>query len=297
MSTPVIVIEQTKIVTPLGVRFWDVAMSAPAGGGLSVVAYRDDWPELTWNAVEGRNGVYSFRALPGLQYASSGMGDDAYWSTHPPNVPYLLSVTDPEDRYLPFQLSALLPCRGPIGIFASPLFTGLTPDPTWIPVFSLSSRPISGPVGAIRAQLQDDTTGLPASWATMTAQSTPGVAATGIADARGVISLALPYPEPRNFAFASPLGSSVKLTDQTWPVDISVFYTPSASKGPASTSLPFLEDLLQQGPAFAWANTAHSALGENFQLQFGNDLILRSLNSANGVQLPVLLVTPAGSPL
>ena len=39
------------------------------------------------------------------------------------------------------------------------------------------------------------------------------------------------------------------------------------------------------------------AQGGLFQLQFGNDLILRSQNSANGTQLPVLLVTPAGSPL
>ena len=293
MSTSVTVLESVSLVTPLGVRFWDVAMEAPAGGGLTVTAYRDVWPELTWDAVEGRNGVYSFRSLPGLQYASNGLGDDAYWSANPPTVPYLLSVVDTQNRYLPFQLSVTLPCRGLSGLFASPVSTGLTPDATWIPVFSMPSRPVPGTAGIIHAQLQDDTTGLPASWAMVTAESSSGTPTTGIADARGVISLAFPYPEPRNFALTSPLGSSVKLTDQTWPVDITINYTPKAS----GTSLPFLEDLLQQGSAFAWEDSAHSAPAGSFLLQFGNDLILRSQNSANGTQLPVLLVTPAGSPL
>jgi hypothetical protein len=293
VSTQVTVLEEISLVTPLGVRFWDVAMEAPAGGGLSVVAYRDVWPEITWDAVEGHGGVYSFRALPGMQYALNGAGDDDYWNAHPPAVPYLLKVTDPQERYLSFQLSATLPCRGIFGLFASPLYTNLTPDASWIPIFSTPSRPISGPAGAIRAQLKDDNSGLPAAWAMVTVQSSGNIAATGLADDRGVISLALPYPEPRNFAFSSPLGSSVKLTDQTWPVDISIFYTPR----PASPNLPFLEDLLQQGPAFAWNDTAHTGPASGFLLQFGNDLILRSLNSANGSPLPVLLVTPAGSPL
>lgn len=292
-ASAVAVLEEISLVTPLGVRFWDVAAGTPAEGGLSVMAYRPVWPELTWTAVEGRNGVYSIRALPGLQRALNGAGDDAYWSANPPSVPYLLSVTDPQGRYLPFGLSLTLPARGIAGLFASPLFTSLTPDPTWIPVFSNPSRPISAPMGAVRAQLQDAVTGLPAAWASVTVQTAPGVSATGLADARGVISLPVSYPEPRNFALSSPLGSSVKLTDQSWPVDISVSYT----RGAAGATLPLLEDLLQQKPAFAWADSTRSTPSGAFTLLFGSDLVLRSRNSANGTQLPVLFVTPAESPL
>ena len=198
-----------------------------------------------------------------------------------------------QNRYLPFQLSALLPVRGLFGLFASPPLAVQTPDATWVPVFSTPARPVAGVTAVIRADLQD-LSGAGASWAVVTAQAENAAPAIGIADDRGVISLALPYPELRTIPVSSPLGqAALKLGDQSWPVGIRIFWTPRAT----ATETPDLEALLQQGEAFAWRDTAQTTPVTTVTLQFGNDLILRSLDSASGRELPYLLVTAAGSPI
>jgi hypothetical protein len=129
----------------------------------------------------------------------------------------------------------------------------------------------------------------------MTAQVAGSLVMPALADDRGVVTLTLPYPEPRNSPFASPLGpGSLKLSDQTWPLTVSVFYTPRITS-PVSSDfvLPDLETILAQGMATAWRDTAHSATASNFTLQFGKDLVLRSMDSGTGRDLPVLLITPA----
>jgi hypothetical protein len=128
----------------------------------------------------------------------------------------------------------------------------------------------------------------------MTAEAPGGSLALGVADGRGVISLPLPYPELRTASFGSPLGlAPLKLSDQSWPVHIRVFWTPVSK----TVTTPDLEDLLQQGEASVWRDTARSALATSFTLEFGTDLILRSVDSVTGRELPYLLVTTAGSPL
>lgn len=290
--TPVLVLDEITRVAPFGVRFWDVGAMAPAQGGLTVTAYPDTFPQLRSSAIENRSGVYSFSGLPGLRRVENGAGDDAFWAANPPAIPYTVEVTDSQDRYLPFLFATLFPVRGLFGFLGSPVSTSFTPDSTWLPVFSTPSRPLSGPSGVIRAQLQDDLSGGPAAWALMTAQAAGVPAVTALADWRGMVTLTLPYPEPPLGAPGSPLGTgAVKLTDQSWPVSITVFYAGIETQG-----LPDLGAILRQGTASIWSDTNHSALSSSFTLQFGNDLILRSLDSASGQPLPVLLVTMAGSP-
>jgi hypothetical protein len=151
-----------------------------------------------------------------------------------------------------------------------------------------------GPSIVIRAQLLDISANSPAAWALIAAQIPGAGVMTGLTDARGVVSLTLPYPEPRSTPFASPLGpGSLRLSDQTWPVTITVFY----SQRSTGDNLPDLEWILQQGPATAWMDTTRSAPAGSFIAQFGKELILRSFDATSGRQLPVLLVTPASSPL
>jgi hypothetical protein len=293
MSPQVQVLEEITLVAPFGVRFWDVEYAAPAETGLSVVAYPDAFPELRTPAAWNGGGIYSFSGLPGLRRAENGAGDDAYWSANPPTIPYTMQVTDPQNRYVPFQLSALLPVRGLFGLFASPPLAVQTPDATWVPVFSTPARPVAGVTAVIRGDLQDPS-GEGAAWAVVTAQASGAAPAIGIADDRGVISLSLPYPELRTTPVSSPLGqAALKLGDQSWPLEIRIFWTPRAM----ATEIPDLAALLQQGEAFAWRDTAQTATATTFTLQFGNDLILRSLDSASGRELPYLLVTAAGSPI
>jgi hypothetical protein len=303
MSTQVVVLDDLTLVAPFGVRFWDVAAFAPAVPGLTMVAYPTAQPNLRFPAINGPSGAYSFADLPGLRRFENGTGDDAFWAANPPSIPYTMEVSDPQGRYLPFQFSVLLPVRGFYGLLASPVYPPLTPDATWLPVFSTPSRVMPGPGAIIRAQLQDDRplgsplqenqTPPPAAWAMVTAQFSGSPAMSGIADQRGTVTLAIPYPEPLNSPFGSPMGSgSVKLLDQSWPVTITVFY--SALLNPPA--IPDLQQLLQQGAAIAWADTAHSAPADSFTVKFGTDLILRSLHSGTGRELSVLLVTSATSP-
>jgi hypothetical protein len=197
--------------------------------------------------------VYFFHGLPGMRRFENGIGDEDFWTAHPPSVPFTVEVSDAQDRYLPYQFSVLLPAHGLYGLVESPLSLSLTPDATWLPVFSTPSRAMPGPSAVIHAQLMDDAAKAPAAWALMTAQ-VPG---------------------------------SLVMT-------VSVFYRPALSSPVAADAvLTDLKTILGQGEATAWRDTAHSAPASSFTLQFGKDLVLRSLDSGTGRELPVLLITPA----
>jgi hypothetical protein len=292
MSSQVLVLEQITLTAPFGVRFWDVATSAQAESGLSVIAYPNHFPELRTSATEGPSGVYSFSGLPGLRDAEKGSGDDAYWAANPPVVPYTVQITDLALRYLPFQFSVSLPVRELFSKWDSPISTGLTPGSDWLPIFSTPSRILPGPLGAVRATLQDDARGGPAAWTLLTVQA-PGLPAlTALADERGVVSLYQPYPEPAGSGSSSPLVNP-NLTNQTWPITVSVSYDGIQ----AVNNSPDLDQVLRQSAAFVWRDSAHTFSVNEFQLIFGTELVLRSLDSNSGRDLPVLLVTSATSPL
>jgi hypothetical protein len=291
MSTQVMVLDQVTLTAPFGVRFWDVSSNTPAGSGLLVMAYPNSFPELLTSATHSPSGVYSFSGLPGLRRAENSAGDDAFWSANPPICPYTFTVSDPQERYLPYSFSALLPVRGLFGLWNSPLLSGVTPDPTWLPIFSTPARPIAGPAAMVRAQLQDTSGGF-AAWAMVTVQA-PGLPLrAGLTDEQGMVSISQPYPEPAGSGLESPLATP-KLIDQRWTVKVAVFY----SAGKTEQPLPELEQILQQPQAVAWRDTAHTSPADQFPLQFGQELVLRSLDSISGLELSVLLVTPAGSPL
>jgi hypothetical protein len=286
-------LDEITLVAPFGVRFWDVAMASPAEQGLTVIAYPDVFPELRTTASWNGAGVYSFSGLPGLRLAENGAGDDAYWAANPPSVEYTIEVSDAANRYLPFELPVLLPFRGLYGLSSSPLLPLPVPDDTWVPVFSTPARPVAGLSGTISADLQDFS-GTGAAWALVTAQPFGLPPAIGIADNRGVISLPIPYPEFRSASAGSPTGMApLKLSDQNWPVEVRVFFSPTGSQ----ETYPDLGALLQQQEALVWRDTSDSAFGATFTLEFGNELILRSLNLATGRDLPYLLVTVPASPL
>lgn len=292
MTTSVLVLEQLTLTAPFGVRFWDVANTAPTEAGLRVVAWPDSFPQLVTTATQGPSGVYSFSGLPGLRGFENGAGDDAFWTANPPATSYAVQVSDPAFRYLPYQFSVMFPVRGLFAMWDSPLSNTLTPGPDWLPLFSSPSRMLPGPTGAIYATLWDDAAQAPAAWAILNSQA-PGLPpATALADDRGVVALFQPYPEPGGSGITSPL-SAPNLTSQSWPVLVSVNY----GRIPTASAVPDLGQILRQDTATVWRDSAHTASVDEFQLSFGTDLILRSLDSSSGQDMPVLLVTPATSPL
>jgi hypothetical protein len=292
MTTTVLVLEQLTLTAPFGVRFWDVANSAPAETGLTVVAWPDSVPQLLTTATQGPSGVYSFSGLPGLRGFENGTGDDAFWEANLSVAPYTVRVCDSALRYLPYQFSVMLPVRGLFALWDSPMSNALTPGPNWLPLFSSPSRVLPGPAGAIYATLWDDAADAPAAWGLLSSQA-PGLPpVTALADDRGVVALFQPYPEPGGSGTTSPL-SAPNLTSHSWPVAVSVSY----NRIPTANAVPNLDQILRQHPATVWRDSAHTASVDEFQLSFGTDLVLRSLDSMSGRELPVLLVTPATSPL
>jgi hypothetical protein len=287
-------VDDIDLVAPLGLRFWDVATQSAAGAGLYVEAHPNATPERATPAAVGPSGIYSFCRLPGLRGFENGAGDEPFWASDAPRVPFTVLTSDPQNRYLPCRLAITLPVKGIYAQRSSPLDSGLVPDASWIPLFTASSRPVPDAMAVIRAQLQDKVSGEAAAWAMVTARAADLAPVTGLADARGSLALPLPYPEPRNFALGSPLGTGgSKLTDQRWPVTISVFYSPGRDRELA----PDLEETLRQPPGIAWRDSLHTGEADSFSLQFGRDLTLRSRDVATNRDLSVLLITPGGSPL
>ena len=143
----------------------------------------------------------------------------------------------------------------------------------------------------VRTQLQARS-GEFAAWAILQLQA-PGLPShTGVADDRGVVVIYQPYPEPAGISLSSPFTSS-KLSNQSWTIDVAVFYTPAKPAQP----FPDLNQILQQSPAVAWKDNAFTEPVDQFNLQFGQELVLQSVDSSSARELPVLLITAAGSPL
>jgi hypothetical protein len=220
-----------------------------------------------------------------MRQVEIGAGDDAFWQAHPPQTAFTVEVADLSGQDLPFSLTAVLPVRGLFGLFQSPISVALTPDPTWIPVFSAPARPVPAATAVVRAQLKDTVNGIPAAWAFLTIQSPGQPDAAGMTDERGIAAIQFAYPEPRNFAIGSPLKTGgIKWTDQSWPITVRVQYSP----GRGDETRPDLHQTLGQPPAVVNPGS--------FTLQAGQELLLRSTGSG-GRELSDLFVTPAGSPL
>ena len=292
MTPSVTVLEEVSRVAPAGIRFWDVAAGQIAND-LIVSVYPAGAPELRRPGLQGKTGVYSFRNLPGLGAIEMGPGDDDYWLANEGVARFTLEVSDPAGRYLPWQWNIRLPHKGLLSIASSPAGLQLTPDATWLPVFSAAARPFDSALAVVRAELQDVTVAVSppadpvtASWALMEVRAGSSNSAFGVADARGIVAVPIPYPAPPSVGLGSPLtGSTLPLGQQTWPVQIRVYYG-----APAVSRFPDIVQLLNQPAAFAWKDQGFAQELTSDVLRFGRDLILHTENSS------ALFITVAGSP-
>jgi hypothetical protein len=272
-------------VAPLGARFWDDLSQSFVCGGLSVTAYPAESPDRRLPGFPNRVGVYVFRNLPGIRDQEFGTGDDEYW-LDVTQRPFVVEVVDREGRFQPFSIDVALPLRD-ILAWTSP-FAGSPPEtPDALPLYSAPTRNVAGPFAVLRAELWDPIAKLPAAWAAIEAEVARLPIVRGFADAKGRIALVFAYPEPR-----TDLGARRSLHKQTWPIRLQARY------GPAQP-VPKIPDLLRtmtQSSATLWADSARTQVLTEATLAYGRELTLKTRDSVNGVMLPVLLITPAGSP-
>jgi hypothetical protein len=164
-----------------------------------------------------------------------------------------------------------------------------------LPLFSAPTRPAAGGLATLRASLWDAHADAPAAWALLEARVNGQTAVRGLADELGRVTLVFPYPEPAAFAEQSP--PSAPFTKQEWPVQLFASYLPQR---PVPT-LPSLPDALAQPRAKLWADSGLTASLTQATLRSGQELVVRSFDTSpeaptGGKPLPVLLITPAGSP-
>lgn len=164
-----------------------------------------------------------------------------------------------------------------------------------LPLFSAPTRAVGGGLATLRASLWDALADAPAAWALLEARFNGQPTVRGLADEAGRVALVFPYPEPAAFAEQSP--PSTPFTKQEWPVQLFASYMPQR---PVPT-LPSLPDALAQARANLWADSALTTPLTQATLRSGQELVVRSFDTSpdapsGGNPLPVLLITPAGSP-
>jgi hypothetical protein len=166
-----------------------------------------------------------------------------------------------------------------------------------LPLFSAPTRTAGGGLATLRASLWDAIAEAPAAWALLEARIAGRPTVRGLADEGGRVALVFPYPEPASFAEQSPPPPSAPFTKQEWSIQLFASYAPQRPVPP----LPSLPAVMRQPRAKLWADSAQTSPLTHATLRAGRELVVRSFETSpeapDGKRpLPVLLITPAGSP-
>ncbi|MFL5653295.1 MAG: hypothetical protein ACJ8CB_03810 [Ktedonobacteraceae bacterium] len=297
MIDSISVIERLTLVAPFGVRFRDEVSGSIVGDGLTVTAYPPINPARRVQAFANPSGVYVLRNVPGLRNFEHGAGDANFWNNLPPKRSFIIEVVDNARRFQSFRFTADLPVRGLFPWECGATASSPPTTPAMVPLYSAPTRPVPAGMAVLRAQLWDPIAQVYAAGAVIEVQLLGRPPVRGFADALGRIVLIFPYPEPTDFVLdslpsASPVGASVPLTQHTWSIELRAAYAPQQP-------VPFIPDLcttLMQSPAILWADKARTQHLPPVTLHFGQELVVRSTDTAHNTALPVLLITPAVSP-
>ncbi|HEY1902787.1 MAG TPA: hypothetical protein VGG56_10170 [Terracidiphilus sp.] len=295
-------LETNRIVTPLGIRFWDLTLNLPITDGLLVNLrlLNSAWPIL--KATLTSAGVYAFFGLPGLRAVeypnSNGFGPAR-------TLTYVVTVQDQLGRYLPAVLVYTMDETGAV------LVSGV-PDNTrgarLAYLFSAPTRPAPRGMAAVTAYLIDQGTNAPAAWAVVNIQvgADPEIW-SGIADDSGRALVLVPFPAAQSFQAGSPPGSGqANVNDDTWPLTVTVQYSPGLLGYPLAgaadlewpwTDTPNLKDILTlQQTATIWSDPATPGAQFDATLTFGQGLVLRSTAASASTISPSLNISQGSSP-
>lgn len=306
MAQYLVKLETVSRRAPLGLRFIDMARGLLVGAGLAVSAWPLGAPGLARQAASSPvSGAYGFRALPGLRrYAEEG-APASEWCAPPPPLP-----PDAEDLQDIGDLRALV--RTSAG--ATPNFALLADDPAGrflpaallmclprerlveVPLFSGPARPAPPGAGVVRGELWDQLNDRPAAWAVVAASTGGSTSYLGVADARGMVRLFVPYAAALPPLAGDGQGSG-PLDQLSWPLTVQVFYQPLQQRPVPGVSIapapPDLRSILEQAAARIFNGGAGEAplATVTRQLRLGVELELRT--GVEPAWLPRLLIERA----
>ena len=252
--------EIQSLVSPCGVRFWDLVEQRIVSTGLQVEFESETTPGKRFPATANGSGTY-------VPWGLRRLFEDATGSAVPASGTFTLFVHDPKNQYVPCRLSGLKLQPGSWVEIARDGVSVNVPFPAQtIPLFPSIGRVRPG-WGAIRAELWDTTVQRPAAGALVRAIPASAGAVWGLSDSDGRVHLLVPWPAPIH----PPIGSPPP-PQASWPVLVEVWYGGGATEsGEADLTAVLRQPLstLQTGDP-----TPAKSLTE--RLSAGAELTLRS---------------------
>ncbi|HZT75350.1 MAG TPA: hypothetical protein VFA27_01735 [Vicinamibacterales bacterium] len=251
-----------RIVTPLGIRFRDIALDTPVTHGLVTFVMPRSNDAAPQQLSANPSGVFGFHNVPLLHHVEYPRSlDDDVWSP-PAARPFVVMVADRLSRFLPvvFGIEPPLPPMG------SPPLVDLDPDPAPVLdayLFTSPTRAITPGLAGVRFDLWDREAEEPAAHARVRVTIGDRMR-IGIADERGRVLVLVPWPLIERLRLGSPPGSG-QTNEQTWTVSIDVWYEPDLPRpfGDAAVlsepwrTLPGLKSVLEESDRAAiWPSPA-----------------------------------------
>jgi hypothetical protein len=287
ITGPGLLLETLRIVTPLGIQFWDLALNQPIAGYLTVNLWLPNSAGPVLNAVLTNAGVYAFFGLPGLRAVEYPIGTQSGGnaSVPPQTFTYIVTVQDTLGLYLPAVLVYTLDQTGTVLVNGEP---DPTPGPRTAYLFSAPTRTAPAGFAAVSAYLIDHVTQGQAAWALVSIQvGSDPESWTGIADNSGRALVLVPFPIAQNLKLGSPPGTGQgNIAGETWPLSVEVQYSPDQLTYPLAkasdvvypwTLTPNLKDILSnQQQATIWSDPSTPVTTFPATLTLGQNLVLRS---------------------
>jgi len=285
--------ERITVLTPLGIRFWDLARDVQVSDGL-IVAARPEGKSLSATpAFRTASGIYAFHGLPGLHDMEYPTGAPVLDSSPPRTSRFIIEVSDRQRRFLPAVFKVDVPYRG---IF--PTETVRNNPGSRLPgfyLFSAPTRPGTPSLAVVRTQLVDRFTLNAAAHAVLGVEVPGNKTWYGLADERGCAAVFFPYPTFTDVPGGSPPTSlPAEVGQQYWAVSIRVQYDSTTLKVPAGSKVPELASIFNQAPGLIWSTLAFQQ-GQpvtrlSAELIFGQELVVRTDKG------PELLISRTASP-
>lgn len=251
---------------PLGLRFLDLTRGMPVTDGIEVRAWPVAGTGPGFPAVRSPlSGIYGFRSLPGFRLFETGERPASDWCDPAAGSPpgdtapnFVVSVEDRHQRFLPQALRLCLPRERLMEV----------------PLFSAPARaPLPG-LAVLRGELWDRTNARPAGWAMVTASTDEAATYVGLADARGMVTLFVPYASALPPLQGSPPHGSGDVDQLTWPLVIQVFYQPAQQQAVPGLDWPETRSVLEQDRAEVYDTAMVHGPSITRSLRFGQDLVI-----------------------
>lgn len=294
--------ERVTTHTLLGIRFWDRLTNQVVADGLQVKAQRlsPDRSQRLGKPVFGRATPSGTIAFFGLTASERPIDpDQSPWEPEVAKEAVVIDLVDRSNRFLPMSFVVQVPFKG--------VFRGqgdgfrpeaIAEEALGVQLWSAPTRPLPPGMAVIRAQivLGDEVDAPPAVNALVRVQDSASPSAGfdhyGLTDSRGVLLLLIPYPpRPDPPALNTPFPP---LEQQTFSLDLTVYYYSPALIILPDSDVPDIESLLSQPPVNIAIHRTGAGVLEfrdeiPITLQYGRPLILGTALNTDSTEVESVL--------